>query len=159
MSDLTHPELPPVGFVAEISDEDRLLLSGYGEFLPVHPGKDLIKEGEDQESLYLVLSGVLHVTTEIDGRVTLLGRIVKGALVGEVNIFDPQMASATVTAKEFSQVWRIDRAMLDDFIREHPAAAAQLLLHISTQLCRRLRETNEKVAFIRKTVSRGTGLV
>ncbi len=150
--DLTHPELPAIGFVAEISDEDRQILSGYGEFLPVHPDKDLIVEGQEQDSLYLVLSGRLHATTQQDGRLTLLGRLGPGDLVGEVNVFDPQTASATVTAKEFAQVWRIDRPMVDDFIRENPGAAAQLLVHISTQLSKRLRETNEKVSFVRKTL-------
>lgn len=154
-TDLTQPELPPVGFVGELSDEDRKILSGYGEFLPVQPGQDLIKEGESQESLYFVISGLLHATTDQDGRIVLLGRLGKGDLVGEVNVFDPQQASATVTAKEFSQVWRMDRTMVDTFLRENAAAAAHLLLHISTQLSKRLRETNEKVSFIRRTVGVG----
>ena len=43
-SDLTQPELPAIGFVAEFSEIDRQILSGYGEFLPVHDGKSLINE-------------------------------------------------------------------------------------------------------------------
>ena len=155
-SDLNQPELPAIGFVADISDEDRLILSGYGEFLPVQDEQVLIEEGQDQNCLYFIISGRLHVTTEDEGRRTLLGRLGPGDLVGEVNVFDPQKASATVMGMEFSQVWRMDRAMLDAFTKESPAAASQLLLHISTQLSRRLRETNEKVTFIRKTIGRGS---
>ena len=155
-SDLNQPELPAIGFVADISDEDRLILSGYGEFLPVQDEQVLIEEGQDQNCLYFIISGRLHVTTEDEGRRTLLGRLGPGDLVGEVNVFDPQKASATVMGIEFSQVWRMDRAMLDAFTKESPAAASQLLLHISTQLSRRLRETNEKVTFIRKTIGRGS---
>ncbi len=154
--DLNQPELPPFGFVAELSDEDRRLLSGYGEFLPVHPDTNLIEEGHDQNSLYFIISGRLHVVTEDDGRRVLLGRLGPGELVGEVNVFDPQKASATVVALEFSQVWRLDRSTVDDLVRETPAAAAQLLVAISSQLSKRLRETNDKVSFIRKTVGRGT---
>jgi CRP-like cAMP-binding protein len=154
-SDLTQPELPAIGFVAEFSEIDRQILSGYGEFLPVHDGKSLINEGEEQNSLYLVISGRMHVTNEVDGRRVLLGRLGQGDLVGEVNIFDPHQASATVTAMEFSQVWRVDRAMIESFIQDNPGAAAQLLVHISTQLSKRLRETNEKVAFVRRTLTGG----
>jgi CRP-like cAMP-binding protein len=154
--DLNQPELPPIGFVAEISDEDRRLLSGHGEFLPVHPDTNLIVEGEDQNSLYFIITGRLHVVTEDEGRRVLLGRLGPGELVGEVNVFDPQKASATVSALEFSQVWRMDRDAVEELIQASPGAAARLLLHISTQLSRRLRETNEKVTFIRKTIGRGT---
>ncbi len=155
-TDLNQPELPAIGFLAEINDDDRRLLSGYGEFLPVHPDRVLIEEGQSQDSLYFIIAGRLHVTTEEDGRRVLLGRIGPGDVVGEVNIFDPQTASATVTGMEFSQIWRMDRPTLDEFMRENPAAAAQLMVHISTQLSRRLRETNEKVSFIRKTLGRGS---
>ena len=155
-SDLNQPELPAIGFVADISDEDRLVLSGYGEFLPVQDEQVLIQEGQDQNCLYFIISGRLHVTTEDEGRRTLLGRLGPGDLVGEVNVFDPQKASATVMGMEYSQVWRMDRAMLDAFTKDSPAAASQLLIHISTQLSQRLRETNEKVTFIRKTLGRGS---
>ncbi len=154
--DLNQPELPPIGFVAEIDDEERRLLSGHGEFLPVHPDTNLIEEGQEQNSLYFIISGRLHVVTEDQGRRVLLGRLGPGDLVGEVNVFDPQKASATVAAMEFAQVWRMDREAVDEVIRESPIAAARLLFHISTQLSRRLRETNEKVTFIRKTLGRGT---
>ena len=154
-SDLNSPELPAIGFVADLTEDDRQILSGYGEFLPVHEDKALIEEGQEQNSLYFVISGRLHASNDIEGRRILLGRLGRGDLVGEVNVFDPQAASATVTAMEFSQVWRIDQPMIDSFIKDHPAAAAQLLVHISTQLSKRLRETNEKVAFVRKTLTGG----
>ena len=155
MSNLSQPELPAFGFVAGLSDEDRRLLSGYGEFLPVHPDTNLIEEGHDQDSLYFIISGRLHVITDDDGRRVLLGRLGPGDLVGEVNVFDPQKASA-VAAMEFSQVWRLNRATVDELLKDSPAAAAQLLVAISTQLSRRLRETNEKVTFIRKTIGKAS---
>ena len=155
-SHLNQPELPAIGFVADISDDDRRLLSGYGEFLPVQDQQALIEEGQDQNCLYFIISGRLHVTIEDEGRRTLLGRLGPGDLVGEVNVFDPQKASATVTGMEFCQVWRMDRSALDGFTTDDPVAASQLLIHIATQLSSRLRVTNDKVTFIRKTIGRGS---
>jgi CRP-like cAMP-binding protein len=153
MSDaLTNTQLPAIGFAAEISENDRRLISSFGDFLPVHPGKALINAGDEQNSLYLVISGVLHAHTLTDGRKTLLGRLGPGDVLGEVNIFDPGKASASVEALEFSQVWKINREMFDEMIKDEPAVASILLMSIARQLSRRLRDTNEKVNYVKKAL-------
>jgi CRP-like cAMP-binding protein len=141
-----RPELPPVGIVAEMDAEDRALLGNYGEFLPAQPGQILIKAGDDQEHLYLVLSGLLHVTIMVDGRVKLVARVESGETLGEVNVFDPAKASATVTAQEFSQIWKANRADIDHFVKAYPQAGSILLSGIITVMCRRIRNMNEKLA-------------
>ena len=151
-TDFTTPELPALGFVSEMDKDERRLLSSYGEFLPAHPDSVVIKQGEPQNSLFLVISGLLHVQNERDGRTTLLGRLRAGDVIGEINIFDPAEASATVTAVEFSQLWRINKEMLEDFLSESPVTAANLLIRICTQLSKRLRATNEKVSLARETI-------
>lgn len=145
-AEFTHPELPSMGIVAPLGDDDRILLSSYGEFLPAAPNKTIIREGESQGSLFFVISGLLHATVERSGRSTLLGRIRPGETLGEVNIFTGGNASATVTAVEYSQVWRIDLGSLEDFINAHPLAASHLLIGIATTLSKRLRETNDRLA-------------
>lgn len=147
-SDFTTPELPAKGIIQPLGDDDRLLLSSYGEFLPVHDRQVLIEEGYQQNSLYFVIAGKLHASTLRSGRQVLLGRIEPGETIGEINIFHPGMASATVTALEFSQVWRIDRESLEEFMNVSPLPAAHLLIGIASTLSRRLRETNEKVAMM-----------
>ncbi|MFZ4764230.1 MAG: cyclic nucleotide-binding domain-containing protein [Roseimicrobium sp.] len=108
----------------------------------------MIEEGHQQNALYFVISGNLHVSTTRSGRQVLLGRIGAGETIGEINIFHPGMASATVTAIEFSQIWRIDRSSLEEFMNVSPLPAAHLLIGIASTLSRRLRETNEKVALM-----------
>ena len=137
-----------MGIISPLGDDDRRLLSSYGEFLPVPANQTIIKEGEEQESLYFIISGLLHATIERAGRSTLLGRVRTGETLGEVNIFTGGAASATVTAVEYSQVWRIDLGSLEDFINAHPLAAAHLLIGIATTLSKRLRETNDRLATV-----------
>lgn len=150
--ELTRPELPAIGFAASLADEDRRVLSAFGDFLPGHPDVPLIREGAEQSSLYFVISGKLHAQTETDGRRVLLGRLGAGDIVGEVNIFDPGTASATVMPVEFSQVWRLDRFMFDDIVDKEPGVAVKLLMSIATQLAKRLRDTNEKVSYVKKAL-------
>lgn len=141
-----RPELPAVGIVAEMEAADRALLSGYGEFLPAQAGQRIIEAGQDQENLYLVISGLLHVSIVIDGRSKLVARVESGESLGEVNVFDPGKASASVTAQDFSQIWKANRTDIDEFVNAYPEAGAKLLSGIVTVLCRRIRHMNEKLA-------------
>ena len=102
-----------------------------------------------------MISGTLHASTMRSGRQVLLGKIGPGETIGEINIFHPGLASATVTAVEFSQVWRIDRASLEDFMNVSPLPAAHLLIGIANTLSRRLRDTNEKVATMGQILNSG----
>jgi CRP/FNR family cyclic AMP-dependent transcriptional regulator len=143
---LLRPELPSVGIVADIEAGDRALLGNYGEFLPAQAGQMLIRAGDDQEHLYLVISGLLHVTIMVEGRVKLVARVEAGETLGEVNVFDPEKASATVTAQEFSQIWKANRDDIDQFVKAYPEAGNTLLSGIITVMCRRIRNMNDKLA-------------
>lgn len=147
MSDtLKGSELPPLGIVSEMEDQDRVLLGNYGEFLSAQPGQILINAGDDQKHLYLVISGLLHVTIMVEGRPKFLARVKAGETLGEVNVFDPAKASATVIAKEFAQMWRATREDIDLFVKAYPEAGSILLSGIITVMCRRIRNMNEKLA-------------
>lgn len=147
MSDsFTRPEIPATGIMAGLQEDDRQLLGDYGEFLPVHPDQILIEEGGEQDSLYFIISGVLHVHTDTVEKRTLVARIGSGETLGEVNLFDPSTASASVTAREFSQVWRANRSDLEAFTSAYPAAAARLLAGILSEMSTRLRRMNERLA-------------
>lgn len=142
----TRAELPAVGIVAELETQDRALLGDYGEFLPAQHGQTLIKAGDAQEHLYLVISGLLHVTIMVDGRTKLVARVEAGETLGEVNVFDPAKASATVVAQDFTQIWRANRTDIDLFVKAYPQAGSILLAGIIGVMCRRIRNMNEKLA-------------
>jgi CRP-like cAMP-binding protein len=147
MSDaFNHPEIPRLGIVAGMEDEDRELLGNYGEFLPAHPRQQIIEEGKAQDSLFFVISGVLHVHMQVDGREKLIARIEKGETLGEVNVFDPAVASASVTAQEFSQIWRANRSDIEAFVSAYPKAGCDLLAGILTCMSRRIRHMNERLS-------------
>jgi CRP/FNR family transcriptional regulator, cyclic AMP receptor protein len=152
-SPLTRPELPAISFLEGMADEDRALLSNYGEFLPVHPQQTLIAEGADQDSLYLVISGLLHVSREKDGSRTLLWRVTPGETIGEVNLFDPAAASADVVAQEFSQIWRANREDLETFVNAYPEVGAYLMVGLARLLSKRLRAMNARLATLQEAIT------
>lgn len=152
MSDDSTPQLPSLGFAKDLDEKAREALGSFGQFLTYNEGEHLIEEGQSQDSLFLVISGNFHVTTQATGRDVLLGQLKAGNMMGEVNIFDPGLASASVTAHTLSQAWKIDRSSLERFLEENSEAAARVLVGVATQLSKRLRKTNEKVAMAREAM-------
>ena len=144
--------LPGMGFATYFDTEERSQLGSYGEFISLVEGYCLIEEGQTQNALFLVISGTFHVQTETTGRSVLLGTLNAGSTVGEVNIFDPGNASASVVSKSFSEVWKIDRSRLEQYLEAHPRTAARLLVNVATQLSKLLRKINEKVAMAREAM-------
>lgn len=144
--------LPEMGFVADFDSEERKQFGNFGEFISLADGDTLIEEGQNQDGLYMVVSGTFHVQTLVTGRLVLLGTMRMGDTIGEVNMFDPGKASASVVSKSFSEVWRIDRVRLEQYLEAHPRTAARLLVNVATQLSKRLRKTNEKVAMAREAM-------
>ncbi|MGK0186520.1 MAG: CRP/FNR family cyclic AMP-dependent transcriptional regulator [Verrucomicrobiales bacterium] len=146
-----NPDLPALGILEFLSDDERSVLSGYGEFVPVQADQILIEEGQAQDSLYLLVSGKLEIFTATDRRINL-GNVEPGQCVGEVNIFDPKDASASVSGEGFSQVWRINRAQLESFMNENSVAASKFLIGIANQLAKRVRQANDTLTSARDAV-------
>jgi len=148
----SNATLPQMGFATDFDSEERTQLGNFGEFLSLSDGETLIQEGDTQDSLFLVITGTFHVQTEVTRRPVLLGTMKAGSTVGEVNIFDPGSASASVVSRSISEVWKIDRTRLEQYLEAHPRTAVRLLVNVATQLSKRLRTTNEKVAMAREAM-------
>jgi CRP-like cAMP-binding protein len=141
----TPDVLPDCALLAGFDDADRHALSECGEFLEFKAGRTVIGEGQPQESLYLLLHGRLNAVHKVEGGEAPLGTIRDGEWFGEVNIFDPQQASAMVVAHGDARMWRISRANLEEFLNTHPLLGCQLLLGVGEVLARRTRELTTKL--------------
>ena len=142
---LSKPTLPTFSWIGHLKEDDRDLLSSYGEFFPGHPGNVIIEEGAMQTEVFVVISGKLDVRArQDDGSEILLAQVGPGETLGEISLFDPGPAAATVTAIEFSQLWRIADADLMHFMEENPGAGNVLLRTLASILAQRLRQMNPK---------------
>ena len=146
MSDtLSSPTLPTFSWIGHLKQDDRELLSSYGEFFPGHPGNVIIEEGVQQTEVFVVISGLLEVRAkQEDGSETLLAKVGPGETLGEISLFHPGPAAATVSAVEFSQLWRIADADLMQFMEDNPGAGNILLRTLASILAQRLRQMNPK---------------
>ncbi len=145
MSNLQQ-ELPDLGFLADVSSEHRSFLASYGRFLRPQPGEVLIAAGEPQESLYVILSGSVHITSEVSGRPMLLASLSGGDSIGEINLFDPATASATAVCRTAGLVWALSHRELDSFVTADPEAGVAVLRGLLALMARRIRGMNDKLA-------------
>lgn len=137
--------LPRTGILAFMDDESREQLNGYGLLLPTSAGQVIIQEGEPQTSLYVVIDGVFKVTVHASGRDVALDTVDPGDCFGEVAIFQPGPASATVTSVQNGQLWYTSVENLQQFLLDWPYAGCAIILGINTILTRRLKRANDVI--------------
>ena len=143
---MSIPELPSVGIVANLDPEDFKALATYGTFETATPGTVVIEQGKSHGKLFLIINGVLHARRIDQGNDVLLGQVLEGEWMGEVDLFDPFEAMCSVVAVEECQYWVMTRDNLEEFINNHPSAGILLLIGLSTTLSRRIREVTRKLA-------------
>lgn len=139
------PSLPARGIFRSLSDEQRAFLGGQGKFRLLAPGAVLLAQGESRNSLFFVLEGNLEVSYKSSMREVGLGMIKAGESVGEMNVFDPLSASATVKAHDTARVWEIDGDHFRAFLNEFPPVGIQILTEITAILTRRIRRITSKM--------------
>lgn len=141
----TRSTLPPIGILDSLPEEARTALAASGRFSSLPEGFFLMKQGDPQDLLYILISGKLSATAHSDSSVVELGMIMPGESVGEMNVIDPKKASADVKSVITSRVWSISKESLDRYVEENPIHGVQLLRSISIQLCRRIRRNSDKM--------------
>jgi CRP/FNR family transcriptional regulator, cyclic AMP receptor protein len=137
--------LPPTGILENLDADQLRALTAYGVEQTFNPGQTIIVQGEDQSQLYLLLTGKMNVYAVVNGKEVLLAEVNPGESIGEISIFEPGPASATVKGTTGGQLWRLDVEHLQTFLGDYPDAGVVLLLGLSQLLSRRLRHANEVV--------------
>ena len=102
-------------------------------------GDVIFHQGDDGSSLFVIEDGAVEIAYgEGTGKVVLT-TLFNGQYFGELSLFDGAPRSATATAMKPTNVIRLDRDDLVDFVHKNPAAA----LRIIEEMGDRLRQTNE----------------
>lgn len=125
--------------------EDVAQLSTFGDSHEYSPGDVVLTEGEDNRHLYLVLRGKLEVVKQGDLGWQQIAEVGVTGSLGEMSIFDPGPASATVRALTDVHVWRISQSNLDRLFEVRPKVAYRLVCRICTVLAQRLHSVNKKL--------------
>jgi CRP-like cAMP-binding protein len=133
--------LDPVGLFQGASPEARKTLSERGRLRMFEAGDVLMRQGEESETMFVILSGRVRVERDAPGQTApaLLAELGANDVVGEVGVLDGGPRTATVTALEQTRTLELHRTLLAVVLIQYPDVAAELLRTLS----RRLRSTDE----------------
>jgi NTE family protein/lysophospholipid hydrolase len=88
--------------------------------------KTLVREGEESDSLYIVISGRLRVViNNEDGKESILLELGRGETVGEAGLITGERRSATVYAVRDTVLARLSRDAFNQLLVKHPQAMMQ----------------------------------
>ncbi len=102
----------------------------------------IMREGEGADTLYYILNGSVTVLMEDEGgNEIILAYLGPGEFFGELDLFGDKSRSAWVRARTECEVAMISYMKFWEMSREKP----ELLMQLTGQIARRLRDTSRKV--------------
>ncbi|MGB9378877.1 MAG: Crp/Fnr family transcriptional regulator [Mycobacteriales bacterium] len=131
------------GLFQGVEPEASAALIAAMDYLDLTRGDVVFSEGEEGDSLYIVMSGKVKLARHApDGRENMLAIMGPSDMFGELSIFDPGPRTATAIAVTDARLARLSASALHPWTSERPKIAEQLL----RVLARRLRRTNDALS-------------
>ncbi len=134
-------------FFGDFSSTEIDVLSDFAHAFRAPQGTIIIKEGDNNPMLCLIVSGSVTVLKNIDDGVqrtiTTLGT---GRLVGEMSIVDDLPFSATAQSAEETTVVLFYKKDLVKLQKQNPALSIKLLQNLAQLVSSRLRNTTDALA-------------
>ena len=122
----------------EVGDQGLRRLLSAADWFGLPGGSQLMRDGENDRAVFLVVTGSLGVFVEGDeGSKRLVATIPAGETVGEMSLLTGESHSATLVALRDTELLRIGPKAFDGLITRHP----RLMFNLLKIVVRRLRET------------------
>lgn len=142
---ITPGMLRRVKALVELNDDQLRRFARFMETHSVRQWKQIVKQGDPDDGMYLVLDGELRVRLMIGGKETILATLGPGECFGEIALFDQGPRSADVIANKDSILLKITSEAFDKLRREAPELSAPILFAISKTLAARIRADNKRI--------------
>jgi CRP/FNR family cyclic AMP-dependent transcriptional regulator len=125
-------------------------IASFFEVMHVPANTVIFKEGDPGDFVGFVVSGKLEVKkqTEFKGNQIIVALMTKGALFGELTMFDTHYRSATVEAVEDTTLVLLKHDAMDALLQQYPSIGIKLLKGFIRILSLRLRKTTERLTTI-----------
>lgn len=125
-----------------LSDEEWSAVMKHAEHRLFTAGEVLIRPGERDDSVYLLVEGSVElvVPSRLRSEKTI-AVINAGSAFGEIGFFDRKPRIVTVRAHADGSILRITRGSFEELAAWQPALARRLLFDLGMTLAVRLRQT------------------
>lgn len=123
-----------------LSEDEWQMIIRNAQTINFSDGDILLKEGEVDDAVYIVVSGKVEVVgSKAFGRVNRIATIDEGSVFGEVAFFDANPRSASVRAIGEGNVLRLSRKGFEQISAWNPSLAQQFLFDLGSILAFRFR--------------------
>ncbi|HWB61464.1 MAG TPA: cyclic nucleotide-binding domain-containing protein [Chthoniobacteraceae bacterium] len=136
--------LRTISFLGELSEEELQAFAALFDLKEIAPGQKIVEEGKVINSFHIVCKGTVHVRRTVQKKEMLLGRICAGGFFGEINLFDPGVATASIYAMDKAKIASTDYETLRGFMEANTNAGYRIVAGLMAEVCRRLRLTNQR---------------
>ena len=137
--------LRTVSILRKLSDDELRAFAALFDKREVKAKERIIEGGTPNRAFYIICRGVVHIRRLAQKREMLLGRLGVGGFFGEINLFDPGMATASVYAMKPTTLAFVDYDTLRTFMTDHPATGYKIVSAMMTEMCRRFRLTSDRL--------------
>jgi len=128
-----------------LSDAELETIAAIAETQEVAAGKELFREGDPGEGLYLLVAGEIDVVKRGPRGERSLARLGAGAVLGEISLLTSEMRSATGRALVATRVLRLPVQRFRALLESGSSAALKVVAAIAEVLARRLATMNTMV--------------
>ncbi len=114
--------------------EGRAQLMSAVVFSTHKTGERIVREGEEGDRMYVIISGEVGVTTQKEGAVVTLARLRSGDFFGEVSVITGKPRTATVTALSDTDLAQIPKPAVQQQMRRYPEIEERLAHYIQMRV-------------------------
>ncbi|MFZ5807140.1 MAG: Crp/Fnr family transcriptional regulator [Verrucomicrobiota bacterium] len=105
----------------------------------------IVKKGKIQKTFYMILSGEAEVFDEIENQKIIYDTLSAGQFFGEINLFDPGSAIATVISLTPLRTLEISNEKFREFISQKPGLAADFTFQLAEIVAKRFRQATDVI--------------
>lgn len=144
----SYETLSSLPFFRQLSPRELMMLQAMSRVRECGPGEEIVREGEEGDSMFVLLEGACSVRK---GDVEI-ARLASGEHLGEMALVERGRRTATVVADDEARLLELSRDDLFGLLREQKDTGMKLLWNIVTVLTARLRETSRELGEAREAL-------
>jgi CRP-like cAMP-binding protein len=138
--------LRAIPFFQKLTDLEVTELAALIEVRDHKRGDRIVEEAAVPAGFYIIQHGVVHVRRRANTREMLLTTLGPGAFFGEINLFDPGVATASIYAKSDCRLALIPYDRFRAYMDQHTHAGYRIASAILAEVAHRLRTTSARLA-------------
>jgi CRP/FNR family transcriptional regulator, cyclic AMP receptor protein len=149
-------QLRRIRLLADMTDQQAEKFVNLVEKVKVRPFAPIVKQGENGDSMFLILDGEARVSTHINGKDDTIAMLGVGDFFGELALLDNGPRSADVTANKECTLLKLSKENFENILSKDAELASLFLIAMNRFLGSRLRATTERFSNA-QNFARGVG--